>query len=269
MFAFIVPFKPKRNSKNWSLDCYYLNNTLESLLHQTNQEFQVFVVYHDEPIDKIRNSKITYLNFPHNYCVFDEITDREAALRDNTYLSKKDVEYLFDQGRKQLFGAQYAKDHEYEFIMCVDADDYVSKNLVAFVNSHKNINNTGWFVNKGYYYVLNQKVFLRQPYSMNTICGSTHILHNHLIPSVDFGNLKLGVHDFFSNHGYLRTLIKKEYEEELKPLPFYALIYTITEINWSMTPNKLKGSSIYNRAKYLIRKVLFSAPIRKRFYISI
>jgi hypothetical protein len=267
MFAFIVPFKPKRNSKNWYFDCYHLNNTLESLLHQTNQDFQVFVIFHEEPINKIRNSKITYLIFPYQYCEFDEITDREGALRDNSYLTKKDVEYLFDQGRKQLFGAQFAKDNGYEFIMCIDADDYVSKNLVAFVDSHKKINNVGWFVNKGYYYLLKQKVFLRQPYSMNTICGSTHILHNDLIPTVDFGNLKLGAHNFFSNHGYLTTLIKTEYAKELKPLPFYAIIYTITEINWSMTASKLKGGSFYYKIKYLIRRVLFSGAIRKRFYI--
>src|SRR5665647_81480 len=117
MLAFIIPFKPKRNSTNWESDCIYLHNTLQSILHQTNDDYHVFVITHDMPENLIDSPKVDYLKLPFEYCDFEEIEDRNAALKDSGYLNARDVEYLFDQGRKQMYGAQIAKENGYEYIM--------------------------------------------------------------------------------------------------------------------------------------------------------
>jgi hypothetical protein len=268
MLAFVIPFKPKLNSKNWEADSKYLRNTLLSIVHQTTNDFHVFVVIHEMPLKPFTHSKIDYLRLPYQYCEFKQIEDRADALKDSGYLTPRDIEYLFDQGRKQLFGAHYAKEKGFEYIMSIDADDLVCINLVDFVSRNKFQNRIGWFVNKGYYYIENRQVFVRQPYSMNTICGSTHIIHRQALPDVNLGVRRLGENNFFSNHGYLTTLIKSKFGKELQPLPFYAIIYRISNSNWSITTEKMKGTSWYYPLKYLIRKVIFQRSIRRAFYFE-
>jgi len=268
MLAFIIPFKPKKNSMNWELDCIYLHNTLQSILHQTNADYHVFVIAHDMPEKLIASPKVDYLKLPFEYCDFDEIEDRNAALKDSGYLTARDVEYLFDQGRKQMYGAQMAKAKGYEYIMCLDADDTVSKYLVDYITRHKKENQVGWYVNKGYYFIAEEKMYVRQPYSMNMICGSTHIVHRDILPATDMTALLLGANNFFSSHGSLTARIKKQFGKELRPLPFYAVIYTITNLNWSITVEKLKGKSLYAKVKFLVRRVVFNKPIAKKFYLN-
>ena len=220
MLAFVIPFKPKRNSPNWQLDSFYLHNTIQSILHQTSDNYHVFVIVHDMPEKPIEDSKVDYLKLPFKYTEFEEIEDRHAALKDSGYLTERDVEYLFDQGRKQMYGAQMAKDRNFEYIMCLDADDKVCNYLVEYINQHNEKETVGWYVDKGYYYLLQEKTYVRQPYSMNMICGSTHIIHRDLIPSSDCTGLLLATSNFFSDHGSLAARIKKEFRKELRPLPF-------------------------------------------------
>lgn len=268
MLAFIIPFKPKRNSTNWEVDSIYLHKTLQSVLHQTNDDYHVFVITHDMPEKLIESPKVDYLKLPFEYCDFEEIEDRDAALKDSGYINQRDVEYLFDQGRKQMYGAQIAKENGYEYIMCLDGDDLVSKKLVDYIIRHKKENKVGWYVNKGYYFIAKEKTYVRQPYAMNMISGSTHIIHRDILPVIDITGLSLGANNFFSSHGSLPGRIKKEFGKELRPLPFYAIIYTITNLNWSITIEKLKGNSLYSKVKFLIRRVVFDRSIGHSFYLN-
>lgn len=266
MIAFIIPFKPRRNSVDWESDCSYLNQTLQSVLHQTNDNYHVFVIFHDTPAKVIVHPKVDYLKLPFEYTAFEEIEDGYAALKDSGYLTARDVEYLFDQGRKQLYGAQKAKENGYEYVMCVDADDMICTYLVDYIAHNREQNQVGWYVNKGYYFIEKEKTYVRQPYSMNTVCGSTYIVRGEIIPNVNLKELSLGAINFFSDHGSLPARIKKACGKELQPLPFYAIIYTITNFNWSITVEKLKGKTIYGKVKFLLRRVVFKKPILKKFY---
>lgn len=272
MLAVIIPLKPKKNSTDWEKDSIYLNNTLQSVLNQTNDNYHVFVILHELPQNPIINSKIDYIELPWRYCEFDEIEDRKAALKDSGYLKERDIEYLFDQGRKQMYGAQISKDKGFEYIMSLDADDLVSKNLVEYIITHEKENQFGWFVDKGYYFLSKEKIYLRQPYAMNILCGSSYIIHRDILPKVDLSKLKLGENNFFSNHGHLASRLKNEFGKELKPLPFYAIVYVITNLNWSITTDKLKGKGLIFRMKYLVkyvlRRVLFVGKIRNNFYLG-
>lgn len=268
MLAFVIPFKPKRNSKNWECDGTYLKNTLMSVLNQTCESFHVFVVVSDMPFNNVTHPKIDYLKLPGKYCTFDEIQDGNDELVANTFYKERDVEYLFDQGRKQMYGAAMAKSRGFDYVMCVDADDLVSNNIAAYVERHKNTEIMGWFVNKGYYFIAKDCVFIRQPYSMNMMNGSTHIVHRNYIPDFHTEELNVKSTNFFSNHPYLPARLKTQFGKELQPLPFYAVIYLISNLNWWTTVDKLKGQSLIQRFKFHFRKVLFTKGIRRNFFIN-
>lgn len=269
MLAFVIPFKPYRNSKNWVSDSNYLRNTIQSILQQSEAKFHVFVIVHDLPQDLLINEKITYLTLPKDYCVYDLIVDGADQLKGNTYLCEKDVEYLFDQGKKQMYGAKIAVEMGFEFIMSVDADDLISKNLVKYVMDHKAEGNIGWFVDKGYYFLQEKNIFIKRPYAMNMYNGSTNIVHKDYIPAFDINSMKLGDINFYSSHAYLVFRLKELFGSTLKPLPFYAIIYVVTNENWRISIGILKGKSIVHFIKYLLRKVYFKKRIEKDFFIKI
>jgi len=268
MIAFVIPFKPKRNSKDWELDSIHLKNTIYSILEQTDNRFQIFVVVHDMPLESLVNDKVTYLIFPKEYCEYSQLEDGREQLKGNTYLNEKDVEYLFDQGRKQLYGANMAAENGFEYIMCVDADDLVSKRIVNYILQSKNQGDIGWFVNKGFFLIKNENIFIRRPYAMNIYNGSTNIVHHTYIPSFDITSLRLAEINFFSSHAYLATRLKENYGKTLQPLPFYAIIYVVTDQNWRASAIDLKGKSLIQQTKFLLRKVLFKKRINKDFYIK-
>src|SRR5690242_10176884 len=127
--AFVIPLKPERNSRNWALDSLFLTRTLKSILGQTCKELRVYVIYHDIPLNRMLHPSIEYVRMPFQYVEFDQIEDRHEQMERNSYLTERDVEYIFDQGRKQMFGAELAQKDGYEYIMSVDGDDLIEKQL--------------------------------------------------------------------------------------------------------------------------------------------
>ena len=88
---------------------------------------------------------------------------------------------------------------------------------------------------------------------MHFLNGSTHILNSKLI-EFPGENCKLWSKlNLFTDHGYLKYRLKEEKDIELKPIPFYCVIYirnNITNIsrNHFQSRNKLKSiiKKIYN-----------------------
>jgi hypothetical protein len=265
--AFVIPFKPKRNSQNWQLDSLYLSNTINALLLQTNSFFKIFVVQHDLPSLPVRNSKVVYLTFPKDYCEYPSIQDGPEQLKGNSYLKEKDVEYLFDQGRKQMYGASIAAENNFDYVMCVDGDDIISKNLVNYVLQNEQGTNIGWFVNKGYFFIKEKNIYLRRSNGMNLYNGSTHIVRKNYIPPFDINDLRFCSVNFFASHAYLVTRLKYQFNQTLKPLPFYATIYVVTTENWRISSEFLKGQTFIQNIKYLLKKVLFTKQIKKEFNV--
>ena len=267
-FAFVIPLKPKRNSKDWSLDSSYLRQTITSMLNQTSIQFHIFVLLHDMPESPLIHEQLTYVTFPLPYLEFSEIKDGHEQLQSNSYYRERDIEYQFDQGRKQMYGAHTAIQAGYDYVMCVDGDDIMCKTLVDFVLTHHQSNEPGWFVDKGYFYLTGSNRYIKQPYAMNMMNGSTYIIHKDFIPSFDITNARLGACNFYSNHPGLEGHIKLVFNKQLRPLPFYASIVQITSVNWWKTTSKITGTTIKQKIKYLIRLVFFKRQIRKRFVFS-
>lgn len=268
MLAFVIPFKPKRNSRNWEMDSRYLKQTIQAMLQQTSDEYCIIVVLNDMPEDTIVHSKVDYLVLPDRYRPFEEIGDGKDQLSYNSYYSERDVEYQFDQGRKQMYGAMHAIKQGASYVMCVDADDLVFKGLVEFVENNHKEGLPGWFVNKGYFLLTEESVYVRQPYAMNMLNGSTYIIHKDFLPPFELGDIRLNACNFFSNHPYLEKLIEERFKCRLLPLPFYASVVQITSLNWWKTNQKIQGNSLKQKVKYLFRRVLFPGNIKKEFKLA-
>lgn len=265
MVAFVIPFKPKRNSKDWEKDSYYLSATIHSILHQTNHNFKIYVVLHDLPDRIIEHPQLSYITFPSAYVDFDNIKDGQEQLKNNSWYSQKDIEYIFDQGRKQMFGASLAKQSGCEFVMCIDADDIVCKDLVDYIHHHKQQIKAGWYVDKGFFYLTGKNVFVRQPYSMNVYNGSVYIIRSEFIPQFDPMTLEVSACNFFSFHPLVPQFVFDTYKVKLIPLPFYATIVQINNLNWWKTTGRITGTTMKGRIKYYLRRVYFTYNIKKRF----
>ncbi|QCR22163.1 hypothetical protein [Pontibacter sp. SGAir0037] len=261
MIAFVIPVKPKFNSKDWGNDNALLSRTLKSICNQTNSGFLVYVVYHDLPELTFDHPNIKFIQYPFSYLNSDSIEDLEDyALK---YYSRKYAEYMFDKGKKITFGCDKAKRDGCNFIMAVDSDDLVSNKIAKFVNS-SSASKPGWVIEKGYIYLENSK-FLIKSKLLQGINGSTHIINSNLVPIPDLETNRLFDFNFFESHGYLRTRIQQLYNMNLETLPFYGAIYIVHKFNSSAISDLVTKFKIKTYLKYLIFGKLLDSKTREEF----
>src|SRR5690349_16645662 len=170
MVGFVIPFKSKKKSKDWELDCRLLNRTIRSVLNQTAKNFKCYVVYSDLPPDPIHHEKLQWIQYPFPFLESHEIEDEEKfKIR---YGLGKNLPFFFDQGKKIMYGVSFAKKDGCRFAMSVDSDDLLSNKLVQYVQEDSRPGDCGWFINKGYMYTENSSLLLKIPNDMNYVCGS-------------------------------------------------------------------------------------------------
>lgn len=237
MIGFVVPFRPKQNSKNWENDSHLLHLTLKSICNQSSSDFKVYVIYHDLPEDIYNHQNLTYVEFPYKFCELDDLTGKSHQQTIDKVMSVN----AFDQGKKALYGAHFAIKEDCEYIMSVDSDDLISNKIAAYVNSQPKCD--GWYIDKGYIYLEQKKLLMRKSSKMNSINGSTNIIHAQNIPYVDFNSRQVDLFSFFAAHGYLLERLKN-LGKVLKPLPFYGVIYVSHISNWSQVNNSFDGNSL-------------------------
>jgi hypothetical protein len=263
MVAFIVPFRSKDSSKNWSFHSQLLNRTLQSITNQTNNNFKVIVVYTDFPENRYESKFVTWLHFPFPFLKVKDITDYEYAKQ---YFTKEEyAEFSMDQGRKSIYGANFARQSGYNYIMSVDADDLVSNKIVQFVEDENQNNHSGWYVNKGYVYIENKNLLFRYPRNMNHFCASSYIVRQDLIyiPSVDSRDML--EYSFFSGHSWLLNRLKEYNNVVLQPLPFYGIIYILNSVSWMNSGSTFLSNGLKKWAKIFFYGQINYARIKKEF----
>ena len=264
MLGFIIPFKAKVKSKNWEVDCHFLANTLNSICNQLDNNYLVYVVYTDLPVNLTKNEKIIFIYFPYSFIDNEELKRVELKTDPNSEFVID--ERMFDQGKRILFGCKKARKDGCNFFMSVDADDLISNRISSFIsqNSKEKI---GWFVNQGYLLKNGTPLLIKINKNMDYLNCSTHIIHESLIPEVNFNSNKIEDFSFFSSHGYLRERIRIIKNETLKPLPFKALIYFIHDSNWSGFGTSMKKKWFKTFGKYVIFGKFLNASIKREFGI--
>lgn len=257
MLAFILPFRPKSQSKDWQKDCALLEATIGSLLNQDSDNYKIFVVYSDTPDLPVLSAKVSLVHFDHSFVEFENTPDVDSTLSETDKLI---VARRWDKCRKIFYGCKKAKEDGCQYIMSVDSDDLISNKLVSYI--YKRILETdipGFYITKGYLYRPPSKRIIRVDKNMQGFNGSTHILRSDLIkiPSFESG----GWLDFnlFTSHGWIVSRMKQEHKVDLEPINFPAVIYVAHGGNIS----NVNPVSILNLLKYFLKLIIRGRWITK------
>jgi hypothetical protein len=266
MVGFVIPFKPFIKTRDWIKENSLLQRTIISLLNQKNEKFRIFVIYTDLPSVEIVDRRVILIKSPFEFLAYSEIPNCSTLVK--KFPNEQWLEGLWDKSRKVCYGCLLAKELGCNYIMAVDSDDLVSNKLVGFVESN-NMNGevAGWYVNKGYVYE-DGAFYLMRSYKMNFINASTHIIRSDLVRTPDFNSTGWEDYSLFTDHGYLKDRIKHNYNEHLKPLPFFAVIYIAHANNMSDVSKNLAEIGFKNILKKAIYGTLVNKKIQREFSMS-
>lgn len=214
MLVFVVPLRSPKTANNWEKVSQLCNETLRSLLNQTSQNFQILLVCNEAPINLEKSEKIT-------------------VVADDFPIPSSPEEGYRDIMSKMKRGMLAAKELKPDFVMKVDADDLVSKNVCAYTEKH--IDCDGWFVGLGYVYEIGQSHLYLRP-RFTTLSGSSHIFRTY---DKDFPTSMNTISEEWlepvAHHLGVNKLLKSR-SRHLKILPFPSVIHRISSENMVATP---------------------------------
>jgi hypothetical protein len=240
MLVFIIPLKSSSVSDDWSKTCKLFEKCIRSVCGQTSNAFKVVVVCNEIPEINFKHHNIDYevVNF--------KPPQKASRLVRNT-----------DKGKRILKGMFSAKKYSPSHVMVVDADDYISNRLAAFVEKRTHAN--GWYVNKGFKYI-NEDLYVYPKYrNFHWMCGTSNILNFQLLelPGLPEYNRGYGYYKFYIDHRKIREVMEQR-GFPIKALPFPGTIYVLaTGENNSKNEEKLSFN-------FLFRKKL-SCKLRQEF----
>lgn len=173
----VIPLKSKKVSKDWSLTCYNLLRTLNSIANQSNANFRAVIVGHDEP-EFFKNS--TYKT---KKIIYSELEELPPPI-ETTSTSANQLLYEKDRCTKILKGIRLLRELDIgiDYWFPLDADDLIHRDFVKEISS-LNVNNDldAIILNRGYIFYNSKWVFNREN-NFSLYCGSSAIIHDNLIP---------------------------------------------------------------------------------------
>jgi hypothetical protein len=208
MLTFIVPLRARATTDDWPMVCQLFENTLASIFGQTDPDFRVLVLCHDRPTLRRRyDDRLEYLEV------------------DLPIPSKKlGVSTMDDKWAKLATGLLHLSHSPPHYTMFVDADDLVSRHLVAYVKADADPN--GYIIKDGYCYFASH-TWLRH-LSRTYDCGTNSILNTS---QLEFPKSLSGpdrARCIALRWGHTKIEAKmKERGTPLKPLPFPGGIYVL------------------------------------------
>ena len=191
MLIFLIPLKSKETANSWAIVSELLSKTLRSILNQKCKEFKVIVICNQMPDMAIVHASIHYLQI------------------DNPLYARSHHFKQMDKSAKLLDGFNFAQQFKPDYIMAVDADDFINQELAGYVN--RNLAN-GYYIDKGYVYDSKPNLYVQQK-DFNRICGTALITKTDLFKSC------------FTNDFYCQFQCKSIDGNLINLLPFYGAIY--------------------------------------------
>nr|WP_294907052.1 hypothetical protein [uncultured Lacibacter sp.] len=264
-FAIIIPFRPKAESVDWEQECSLLQQTIFSLLQQTYRGIHIYVIYTDVPLLQVADERVSYEATPFVHERYDDMQNNAALLQ--LFKSAKLVVRRWDKARKLCYGSMLAKHAKADYIMAMDADDRLSKYFFERLSTSADGGNCpGWYMHSGYLYKDGSNYLVRVPKLMRLFNGSTHVLHNRLVRIPDFSSLDWQDYNLFTDHGWIKDRVKKEYNADLKIVDYPALVYVVHGSNISQVNGEF-GFSFRKLVKRLLRSVRLSSSLREEFFL--
>ncbi len=211
LFNFIIPLKSREASRDWERVVKFFTATLHSIMNSTCQDFRILVACHDVPKTPYNESdKIVFLKAPfppHMGC----------------------RKYRLDKLCKLRLGALEVRKLGGGYLMPMDADDLISKNLVEY--ALKSEHPHGYIINKGYELDYRQQRVRHCP-RYHLICGSSIImkvdkfdLPDSLIIEQERGTTYFDRMIYPSHR--LSEQVSGEFKRPLEFVPFRAGVYVI------------------------------------------
>ncbi len=220
MLAFITTLRHPQNAANYGRVEALLQDSLASLTQQTCDDYLVVIVGNRRPSFPLpERVRFVEVAFPPPSTIKGPRTGPASV--------------IWDKGTKNAVGLLAARDFGPEYVMFVDADDFVHRDLAAFV--HDRPGHAGWVVERGLMYSRRRNAYKRLK-NFYRFCGTSFIIPfdaydvpSHLTVSSSqqeiaaaFGErlehvLEHGwAFDWWRNHGRI-----------LEPLPFPGAVYQV------------------------------------------
>lgn len=240
MLAFITTLRHPHNSADYGHVESLLHDTLASITRQSCDDYVAIIVGNRRPAFPLPERAVfVEVDFPPPSHHKGPQTGPAAG--------------IWDKGTKNGIGLIAARDFRPEYVMAVDADDFVHSELAAFVRAHPG--RAGWVVERGWMYSRARNAYrLRKKFY--GICGTSFIIPlaaYEVRPDLTvcatqqqiaeaFGErlehiLEHGwAYDWWRNHGRL-----------LEPLPFPGAVYH-TEHGENHCDNALFGPAMPYRS---------------------
>lgn len=160
MLAFITSLRHPQNSADYSRVEDLLKETLDSVTAQTSEEFVVIIVGNKKP-DFPLQEKVHFVpvDFPPPAPPTGPRTERAP--------------FVWDKGTKIGIGLAAAREYSPDYVMIFDADDFVHRDLAAFVAARPG--HPGWVIDRGWMYSRARNAYRSQS-EFNRTCGTCHIL---------------------------------------------------------------------------------------------
>jgi len=206
-FYFAISLKSKQNSDNWGLVADNLKQTLISIKNSSCQNYHIVIATNDpEDLERIIDTNRTTL-------VHADFDAPKAKIQKGASDKHK---------KRRLIGSYLANiETDPFYVMFLDADDLIHKDLVGHVLSDDN--HRGYIVSEGYVLDIAEGE-LRRKNEFDTICGSCYI--GYFYPE-EMPKSTDDMECYYSEHMGHRRHIKIATKNGRKPdsIPFPGTIY--------------------------------------------
>ena len=189
MVTFIICVKHYKNCHSYETTWKLLENTLVSACNQTDKNFNIIVVSNKTLNDFSNNPKIKNVKFIE--------VDWDAPAPSDSWQIDRQVHRKIghkqiqkDRGTKYILALSQAQkvNNQNHYVMFVDADDFIHKELVKYVNdSDKD------FLKVQEGYLLGIKNTFKHLNEFSSICGTANITKIELLKErIDFSGVNVG-----------------------------------------------------------------------------
>src|SRR5262245_8692883 len=160
MLAFVTTLRHPLNSDDYGRVEQLLAATLRSVTNQTSDDYVVIVVGNVQPAFPLP-PKVHFVpvDFPPPSDIKGPKTGRDAV--------------VWDRGTKIGVALLKAREFDPDWVMIVDADDFVHRELTAFVHAHPGA--PGFVVSEGWMYSASRQQ-IREVDEFNRTCGTCFLI---------------------------------------------------------------------------------------------
>jgi len=225
--TFGIALRSARTSPDWRLTEGLLAATLRSVLRQSDARFRILICGHEIPdIPEIADERVEFIGAEWQPPGPEEATSR----------------FRVDYNRKRFVIGQRMRSLGGGFLMKLDSDDLLHRDLTGFILSTPN----GAILDKGFMLDHGNRRIAAVPgafdVDIDRFCGSTAAIRYRTEDFPESWESKGGrgttLFNHTAAHGYVRGTME-EFRRPLAPVPFPAVIYRVnTSDNVSFTDQR-------------------------------